>query len=169
MELEGIDHTALSDFFAILPRYNPHEIRSGGLEAADQAELDAFVHTFKYLPEGSVPVEQLEVILKNLLGNTGDAYRYHDMDNCQSYILLAIEEILRRYEYASYETAYGMKETLKHLDAYLSQLPHHPIHIDLVGLISIRLANLHALHFPESRLLTNTPTILRFIKGIKLL
>lgn len=86
------------------------------------------------------------------------------MDNHQAYILRMIEEILTRLESTDEEFLMENIELFSNLERYLDGVPHHPIHLGLVGNINIRLANLHALTHKHSPIYIGSKAEQFFVK-----
>lgn len=72
------------------------------------------------------------------------------MDNHQAYILRMVEEILTRLESTDEKFLMDNMDQFSNLERYLEGVPHHPIHLGLVGNINILLANLYALTHKHS-------------------
>lgn len=95
--MESIGGYSVDKFINELTRYYPHKITDYMVDiVAHQAELDAFTHTLKALPDDALDSIALSGLLNNILGSPTEPISYHPMDNCQGYVLAIIDEILRR-------------------------------------------------------------------------
>lgn len=75
-----------------------------------------------------------------------------------------IEEILARLEKANEEFLIENEDHFSQLERYLDGVPHHPIHLGLVGNINIRLANLYALTHRQSSIYIGSKAETFFVK-----